>query len=126
MESKIDPEMNHEIVVEIEPEIVLEIDPEIEPAPQTPLNQSSEIEQETEQQQQTNNSIITATTPLTNNDSKVDSADRKNAPRRAMVTCLSHHKCTSIPISKKARSIRVVAAFSEIILGDLGEYSLWN
>uniref|UniRef100_A0A914MFT1 Uncharacterized protein n=1 Tax=Meloidogyne incognita TaxID=6306 RepID=A0A914MFT1_MELIC len=74
--------MNHEIVVEIEPEIVLEIDPEIEPAPQTPLNKSSEIEQETEQQQQTNNSIITATTPLTNNDSKVDSADRKNAPRR--------------------------------------------
>nr|CAD2169634.1 unnamed protein product [Meloidogyne enterolobii] len=43
----------------------------------------------------------------------------------AMVTCFSHHKCNPIP-SKKVRSIGVVAVFTEIILGDLGEYFMWN
>nr|CAD2183489.1 unnamed protein product [Meloidogyne enterolobii] len=80
---EIEPEIVREIVLEMEremdhPEIVLEIESEmedeIESAPQNPINEPPEIDE----QQQTNNSIITATTPLTNNDNKVDSADQKN------------------------------------------------
>jgi len=58
-----------------------------------------------------------------------------------MVTCFSHHKCNPIPSKseklkifflykikffKEVRSIGVVAVFTEIILGDLGEYFMWN